>query len=204
MNIELLPVKIETHIRISDPDSGEVFVEGSNAIHRENMSLALAEALSHGFSSYISEIHFGCGAAIIASDGTITYRTPNVTGADADLHTPTYYKVIDELDFNKTGETVDNVAVDHVMGAEYADTVVTATLDYTEPDTVDTASGKNLVSITNNMYPGEFEFNEIGLKTKGTAGLNSGNLLTHFIFHPVQKNINKRIQIVYTLRVRAG
>ena len=44
----------------------------------------------------------------------------------------------------------------------------------------------------------------IALKTKGTAGLNSGHLLTHFIFHPVEKSHNQRIQIVYTLKVQAG
>ena len=54
------------------------------------------------------------------------------------------------------------------------------------------------------LYELEFEFNEIGLKTKGDNGLKSGRLLTHFIFHPVQKNADQTIQIVYTLRVRAG
>ena len=45
-----------------------------------------------------------------------------------------------------------------------------------------------------------FTFNELGLKTKGTSGLGKGLLLTHTIFHPVQKSTNRLIQIVYTLR----
>jgi hypothetical protein len=172
------------------------------------MSLALAQGLSHGLGTFISEMHFGCGAAIIATDGDVTYRTPNVTGINADLHTPTYFKVVDELDFNKAQDQLDNVSVSHVSGTGYADVVVTATLDYEEPKAVDsiynlfdTTSGK--IDPTT-VFDGEFEFNEIGLKTKGTEGLNTGRLLTHFIFHPIQKNAEQRIQIVYTLRVQVG
>jgi hypothetical protein len=208
MNICNLPVSIETNIKIVDLDTNSILHEGSNAIHKENMGIALAQALSHGLGGFISEMHFGCGGTIIATDGSVTYRKPNVTGLDAGLHTPTYFKVVDESDFNRSVATVDNVTISHINGVEYTDVIVTATLDYEEPLAIDsiynlfdTTSGK--IDPTT-IYNGEFEFNEIGLKTKGINGLNSGKLLTHFIFHPIQKNSEQRIQIVYSLRVRAG
>ena len=45
---------------------------------------------------------------------------------------------------------------------------------------------------------GTFIFDELGLYTA------TGNLLTHIIFHPIQKSANRQIQVIYTVRVRAG
>jgi len=207
MNTQEIPVSVEGFVVIKDLTNDKILYQGRNAIHQENMSVALAQALSRGAGSFVSEMWFGCGAAIIATDGTITYRKPNVTGIDADLYQPTYFRVIDETDYNRAAESSDNVTISHVAGTNYADTVVTTTLSNTDP--LKGANEFNLYDYTNGsleatVYDGEFEFNEIGLKTKGDNGLKSGRLLTHFIFHPVQKNADQTIQIVYTLRVRAG
>jgi len=45
-------------------------------------------------------------------------------------------------------------------------------------------------------------FDELGLQCK--VGPNAGDLLliTHVIFHPVQKSLNRQIQIDYTLRIQ--
>jgi len=207
MKINELPISIETFITIKDCNTGEVLCEGSNAIHQENMSYALASALARSSSSYISEIHFGSGAALIATDGTITYRKPNVTGIDSDLYTPTYFKVVDEQDKNVSAGSTDSVKVEHVSGTNYSDTIVTVTLATYEPlasDSTYNLFDQTLATLDGTIYDGEFEFNEIGLKSRGETGLNTGKLLTHFIFHPVQKNASQTIQIVYTLRVRAG
>jgi hypothetical protein len=207
MNIQEIPVSVEGFVVIKDLTNDKILYEGRNAVHQENMSVALAQALCHGAGSFISEMWFGCGAAIIATDGTITYRKPNVTGVNADLYQPTYFRVVDESDYNRAPESADNISISHVSGTNYADTIVTATLSNTDPLKGDNEF--NLYDYTNGsleatIYDGEFEFNEIGLKTKGSNGLKSGKLLTHFIFHPVQKNAEQTIQIVYTLRVRAG
>ena len=208
MNTEQLPVSIETFIKITDLTTGEVLREGKNAIHQENMSVALANALARLDGYFISEMHFGSGALIVAVDGSITYRPPNVIGASANLYNPTYFRVVDDTSLNKAEGSADGTTISHIVGANYADTVITVTLANNEPLAVDSiyntydSTSSSLDATT--IYDGEFEFNEIGLKTKGANGLNTGNLLTHFIFHPVQKNADQTIQIVYTLRVRAG
>ena len=44
-------------------------------------------------------------------------------------------------------------------------------------------------------------FDELGLRSWNPNG--SGNLLTHVVFHPVQKSLNRLIQIDYTVRVQS-
>jgi len=46
-----------------------------------------------------------------------------------------------------------------------------------------------------------FVFDELGLLSYSPTG--QGRLLTHVIFHPVQKSLNRLIQIDYTVRVQS-
>ena len=39
-------INIEGHIKIFDPDSGDVYVDKKNAIHYENFSVALAKSIA--------------------------------------------------------------------------------------------------------------------------------------------------------------
>ena len=45
------------------------------------------------------------------------------------------------------------------------------------------------------------DLDELGLKAYSPDG--EGRLLTHVIFHPVQKSLNRLIQIDYTVRVQS-
>jgi hypothetical protein len=116
MNTTSLPIKITTHIVITDADTGEILREGQNAIHQENMSHVLAQALAREVNSFVSEMHFGKGASITATDGSITYRSPNTFGSNADLYNPVYFRVVDAQDLNNPDSANNNVTVTNTSG----------------------------------------------------------------------------------------
>jgi hypothetical protein len=193
---EMNGVFIQGHIKIHDPETGEVLVNKKNAIHYENMSIALAESLANAGTGPISEMSFGNGGTSIDPTGIITYLTPNSTGANASLYNQTYSKIVDDRNASNLDPTRNKIETRHVSGTNYTDIIVTTLLDYGEPngqDAFDTASS------TNSM----FVFDEIGLRAAPVAGQERGRLLTHVIFHPEQKSLNRLIQIDYTVRVQS-
>ena len=52
---------INGHIVIKDKDTGEILADQSNAIHFENMSLAIGLALSGQAQGFIDSMAFGNG-----------------------------------------------------------------------------------------------------------------------------------------------
>jgi hypothetical protein len=187
-------VLIQGHIKIFDPTTNEVYVNKRNAIHYENMSIALAESLSNAGQGFIYEMSFGNGGTSVDPTGIITYLTPNSTGTNASLYNQTYTKVVDDRSVNNSDPARNFLETRHVTGTNYTDIVVSCLLDYGEPegqDAFDTASD------TNNSYV----FDELGLRSYSTSG--TGRLITHVIFHPVQKSLNRLIQIDYTVRVQS-
>ena len=187
-------VLVQGHIKIFDPESQKVYIDKRNAIHYENMSIALAESLSNAGQGFIYEMSFGNGGTSVDPTGIITYLTPNSTGTNATLYNQTYSKVVDERSVNNTDPVRNKTEVRHLSGTNYTDIVVSCLLDYGEPngqDAFDTASTQ-----TNN-----YVFDELGLRSYSTSG--TGRLITHVIFHPVQKSLNRLIQIDYTVRVQS-
>ena len=187
-------VHIQGHIKIHDPESGEVIVDKRNAIHYENMSLSLAESLGNGGSGWIHEMAFGNGGTSVDPTGIITYLTPNSTGANASLYNQTFKKVVDDRSVSNTDPVRNKIETRHVSGTNYTDVLVTCLLDYGEPagqDAFDTATDQNSLYV----------FDELGLKAYAEDG--NGRLLTHVVFHPVQKSLNRLVQIDYTVRVQS-
>ena len=88
--------KIEGFVKIHDPKTGEVLVDKKNAIHYENISIAMAETLSNRDVGWIYEMAFGNGGSSVDPTGVITYLPPNTTGQNADLYNETYAKVVDD------------------------------------------------------------------------------------------------------------
>lgn len=185
----------EGHIKIFDPDSQEVYVDKRNAIHFENFSEALALCLSNKSTGFIHELHLGNGGTSVDPTGVITYLPPNTNGSTTDLYNRTYYKVVDSTSAYNSDTTRNNMSVRHIPGKYYSDILVTTTLEYGEPsDQLVFDNTANLDSV--------YVFDELGLKSWG-GSLDSGKLLTHVIFHPVQKSLNRMIQIDYTIRIQS-
>ena len=187
-------VHVEGHIKIFNPESGHVFVNKRNAIHYENMSVSLAESLGNIGKGFISEMSFGNGGTIVDPTGIITYLTPNSTGTNASLYNQTYTKVVYSRNVHNLDPSRNKIETRHVSGTNYTDIVVSCLLDYGEPngqDAFDTAADTEQ----------QFVFDELGLR--GYAATGTGRLITHVIFHPVQKSLNRLIQIDYTVRVQS-
>jgi hypothetical protein len=189
-------VKLQGHIKIFDPETKEVFVDKRNAIHYENFSLALVQSIGNLGSGTISEMVFGNGGTRIDPTGIITYLTPNTLGTNSQLYNQTYYKNIDAQSSADLDPTRNFMEARHVSGATYSDLLVSCLLDFGEP------SGQ-LAFDTGTNLSNDFVFDELGLKGFSPAGANMGPLLTHVIFHPVQKSLNRLIQIDYTIRIQS-
>lgn len=191
---DITGVHIEGHIKIYDPENNEIFVNKRNAVHYENISIALAQSLSNSGQGFVNEMMFGNGGTTVDPTGIITYLTPNSSGSNASLYNETYAKIVNEGSSNNVDPTRNFIETRHVTGTNYTDIFVTCLLDYGEP------SGQSAYDTTNNNES-SFVFDELGLRSYNLNG--AGMLLTHVIFHPVQKSLNRLIQIDYTVRIQS-
>jgi hypothetical protein len=171
----------------------EILLDTTNAVNFESLSYALALSLANRPNGNIMQMVFGNGASAVSAVGTITYLPPNVVGLDATLYNQTYAQFVDDLSPLNTDPTDNFIRVNHTLGNTYSDVVVTCLLDYNEP------SGQEAFDDASDVA-GTFIFDEIGLTTYDPVSLTS-ILLCHVIFHPVQKSLNRRIEIIYTLRI---
>lgn len=199
MSVVNLSYKVEGFLKIYDPNNGEVFVDKKNAINYENMSVAIADTLSSRGYGEIYQMAFGNGGASVDQTGVITYLPPNVNGQNAALYNQTYAKIVDDTSVFNLDPTRNKMTVLHTTGTVYSDILVQCLLDYGEP--AGQAAFDNSTQ-TDSTYV----FDELGLLANyGTD--NNGNvitrLLTHVIFHPVQKSLNRQIQIDYTIRIQS-
>ncbi len=188
-------LNIQGHIKIFDPETDEVYVDKHNAIHYENFSQALAKSIANRTTGFIEEMHFGNGGTSVDTTGIITYLTPNTSGDNANLYNRTFFKSINDQSSLNLDTTRNKITISHTNGTTYSDLIVSALLDFGEPAGQQAFDNTTTVNDT-------FVFDEIGLFSwEGTAG--AGNLLTHVIFHPVQKSLNRLIQIDYTIRIQS-
>lgn len=195
MSTEII-LKCTGHLRITDCDSKTVLVDTSNAIHFENISEALANNLANKRDQYAYEMHFGRGGTSFDNTGVINYLPTNTNIQNADLYFPTFYKIIDDTDLENEDPARNRMEVRHVPGTLYTDVLITCYLDYGEP------SGQTAFdNVTQLESP--FVFDEIGIKAFSPIGPGRGKLLTHVVFHPIQKSLNRLIQIDYTIRIQS-
>jgi hypothetical protein len=182
-------IKMSGHILIRDAETKEELVNKRNAIHYGNMANMIANALTNTSGAYIHYMAFGNGATSVDSAGKVIYKAPRVSESyenSATLYSRTFQKVIS----NNT--TTDKIEI--IPGASYTDLKMTCTLGYNEPAAQDTFD-------TSTTNEGLYVFDELGLLSYA-ADPNDSTMLTHVIFHPVQKSANRTIEIIYTVRVQ--
>lgn len=187
-------VSVQGHIKISDPETGDIIIDKRNAIHYENFSISLAESLANAGQGFVYQMVFGNGGTTVDPTGIITYLTPNSTGTNASLYNETYSKIVDDRSVNNTDPVRNKTEIRHVSGTNYTDILVSCLLDYGEPsgqDAFDTATDSDSLYV----------FDELGLRAFSPT--DEGRLMTHVIFHSVQKSLNRLIQIDYTVRIQS-
>ena len=184
----------EGHIKIFDPTTKEVFIDKRNAIHYENMSVAMVQSLSNQGLGTVYQMVFGTGGTTVDPTGLITYLTPNTIGINSSLYNQTYQKIVDQNSIENVDPVRNKMEVRHVSGATYSDILISCLLDYGEP--IGQEAFDNSVDMS-----GNFVFDELGLKSYNPNG--EGKLLTHVVFHPVQKSLNRLLQIDYTIRIQS-
>jgi hypothetical protein len=195
-------IYVRGHIKITDvtdKNNPMVIRDKFNSIHYENFSIALASSIADKNENFIYEMNFGNGGTSVDPTGIITYLPTNTVGQNANLYNPTYSKIVDNTAFANPNPGSNKMTVNHIPGTVYTDIVVSCLLDYGEPN------GQALFDNSQNLN-GEYVFDELGLRgrsTDGTSGLlSTGLLLTHVVFSPVQKALNRLIQIDYTVRIQ--
>jgi hypothetical protein len=184
----------EGHIKIFDPETKEIYIDKRNAIHYENMSVAMVQSLSNQGLGTVYQMVFGSGGTIVDPTGLITYLTPNTIGINSSLYNQTYTKIVDQNATENVDPIRNKMEIRHISGATYSDILISCLLDYGEP--LDQEAFDNSVDMN-----GNFVFDELGLKSYNPDG--DGKLLTHVVFHPVQKSLNRLLQIDYTIRVQS-
>ena len=186
-------ISVDGHVLITDVDTNEVLLDKHNAINFQNFAFAVANCLANKTENsenfYITKMAFGYGGTEIDGNGNITYKSPKIDGSNASLHN-------DLLDSNGDPYTkeVSNIEVLNAEGSPYTDMTVKVILDYNDP----ASAGLDLDNASNFDAPADWVIDELALVTE------SGYNLTHLIFHPIQKSKNRKIEILYSIRIRAG
>ena len=183
-------ISIRGHIKIHDPETGVIFHDKPNAIHYENMSEALAYCIADFSGNFVYTMNFGNGGTSVDPTGVINYLPTNTSNQNAALYNQTFAKVVDGNSIDNTDPTNNMMEIRHIPGKAYTDILVSCLLDYGEPT--------NQSAFDNSQNLNEsYIFDELGLFS------SSGKMLTHVVFHPVQKALNRKIQIDYTVRIQA-
>ena len=183
-------VSLDGHVLIKDLTSDTILLDKHNAINYENVVVLLSNLLSGADSSdFITNIAYGNKGTIVDDTGNILYRTPNTGSASGTLYSETFSK-----DISPFGDDENTIQVLHENGETYSDIRIISTLDYAETGLEDQSVIDN--SSSNDDSP--YIFDELGLRTA------TGLFISHIIFHPIEKSANRKLQIIYTIRIRVG
>jgi len=192
-------IGVTGHLKINSwelDDDGNPFdftnhVDKCNAIHDGNMVYAIAKSMIGQDSANtfaIGWIAFGDGGSEIAETGTVTYRptnTQNNRNELADLHQRVYQKKIEDEGFKMEVSPI-------VYNRAIADINANIILQQGEP--FGQLPMDNAVEFSD-----RFVFDELGFFSN-SDNIEDSYMLTHLVFHPVQKSLNRVFEIDYTIR----
>lgn len=184
---EFIQPKVIGHLKIYEENTGKILLDQHNAIHPENMSNALAMALSNN-GGFLKEMCFGNGGVKVNASNEYLYTSPQTIGKSASLYSQTYSKVVDQNSSENVDKTRNFMEVSHVVGNVYTDIMIQCALEMGEP------TGQNVLNNESNIIS-EYSFSEIGLKNI------HGDLLTHICFYPILKSNNVSIVVNYLIRI---
>lgn len=187
---DIAGISVTGHIVIRDAESKQELVNKRNAVHYGNMARIVAQALTNDAHAYIYYMAFGNGATSVDTVGKVIYKSPRVSEAyeaTNTLYNRTFYKQID-------------TTTDIIQGPSYTDIRMVCTLEYNEPVLQDLFDSSTIME-------GNYIFDELGVFSAPTDLLlpdpiDSSTMLTHVIFHPVQKSLNRVIEVIYTIRIQ--
>lgn len=193
-------------LTIKNAETGEILVDKNNAIHFGNLAASMAEALAGLDTGHIRYMAFGNGGTSISASGDITYRQPDVTNVkdtSSSLYSEIYHQEIGANGLTNDGTDSNNSVIPIQSNAQYADVKMTCTLDFDA-----TGSLQSPIDRANNLDDDTI-FDELALYTgqpnidTSTTLANSSEALmvSHVIFHPIQKSNNRILQIDYTIRI---
>lgn len=198
-----LPISITGTVKAIDSVTQTVITESSNDFHLENLSKSIVKSLCRMESGFIEEIHFGNGATVTTETGGLYYKPPNITGSNAKLHNYLTYKVINNRSGNFTSDPNKNyIRYEKIQGNNTTRLIIHFTLDYAEPKYTTTTS-KDLVELKYSdvddiLSSEKFTFDEMGLFAVDST-TKERYLLTHWITKPIDKQINRAMEFVYTI-----
>jgi len=202
-------LKAEGFATIRDKLTGEVLFSGKNAVHLGNLSAAIVQALSDENSGFVRYMAFGNGGSLIRETGEIAYRQPNVNNIrtpSASLYNETFKKEIIDDSSNKVTPVLSN--------STYSDLSILVTLETNEPNLTQQAVDRaDALTLTTDGYTyvgiGAAVFDEIAIycgqpNIAGPLVNNTDDaiMVTHLIFHPIQKSANRALEIEYTIRIQ--
>lgn len=186
---EIVKFKATGHLRIWEEETGKVLLDHHNAIHPENISIALAESLAHE-NGFIKEMVFGNGGVRVNASNEFLYSAPQTIGRMASLYNETYSKIVDGRDVENKDNSNNYITTSHINGNVYTDVLVTCVLNKDEP------TSQNILNNDNEIATQEYQFSEIGLRTY------DGNLITHICHYPINKSQNITLKIAYNIRIQ--
>jgi hypothetical protein len=185
---EHLKIKIQGHVNIRDAVTGALILAKSNAVHPQNMALAIARSLAKDANGSIFKMSFGNGGTFFNSSQQIIYRSPNTIGSLSDLYNPTHEVQVDEQD---SLTPVTNSVTSAASPNPAITSMVTIVAELGPGEPIGQAVADNLTTNPESL----FVFDEIGLKTQDNL------LLSHLIFSPIEKTANRAFVITYTLTI---